>query len=256
MELGIRLSEVAGMVTKGNCIADIGCDHGFVSIALVQNHIVERMIACDVNKGPLEHAKANVEACGLNDRIELRLGDGFHPVKEGECDGAIIAGMGGPLGLRILFEGREKIRSYSQIILQLQSKLGLVRFVLDGWGFRTEEETMVCEDGKFYPVIRVLPPKGKEFYEMNIPDFEAFLSRMEEELKKEPSDSLCNYTYGKQLLEAGSPALVIFLGKEEERLAGIAEKLEKNYEENADRLKEIIEEIDILMMAKWKLQGR
>ena len=79
---------------------------------------------------------------------------------------------------------------------------------------------------------------------------------MEEELKKEPSDSLCNYTYGKQLLEASSPALVIFLGKEEERLAGIAEKLEKNYEENADRLKEIIEEIDILMMAKWKLQGR
>lgn len=255
LELGIRLSAVAGMVHKGNCIADIGCDHGFISIALVQNHIADRVIACDINKGPLAHAEKNVKACGLEEKIDLRLGDGFAPVAAGEVDGAIIAGMGGPLGLRILYDGREVLRKTNQVIFQVQSKMALVRFILTGWGFRTEEEIMVSEDGKFYPIMRLIPPSGKEFYEMQIPDFEAFLTANEAQMKHASSDEVCNYTYGKLLLESKSPALLIFLGKEEERLLSIVEKLEGN-EENKDRLKEVCEEIDTLMLAKWKCNGQ
>lgn len=257
MELGIRLSAVAGMVSKGNCIADIGCDHGFVSIALIQTGVAKRMIACDINSGPLEHAKSNIENYELEDRIDVRPGDGLTPVEKGECDGAIIAGMGGPLGLKILFDGREKIKEYKQIIFQIQSKLPVTRFILSRWGFETADEIMVSEDGKFYPVMKLLPPKKKEFYESeNIDDFDAFLNLAEEQLRKEPSDYICSCTYGFKLLEQRSPALAIFLGREEERLLGIVEKLEKNPEENKGRLSEILEEIDVLMLAKWKLEGQ
>ncbi len=262
MELGIRLSAVAGMVQKANmdssvgCLADIGCDHGLISIALVQNGMADRMIACDINKGPLAHAARNIEAAGLSDKIELRLGDGFAPVKKGECSGAVIAGLGGPLGLRILYDGREVIRDYRQIVFQVQSKLALVRHLLSRWGFKTEEELMVSEDGKFYPIMRLLPPHKSDFYETEIPDFDAFLDTEEAELLRGNSDYICSCTYGQQLLEAKSPALLIFLGREEERLLGIVEKLEKSGEDNKERLAEIFEEIDTLMLAKWKLQGQ
>lgn len=256
MELGIRLSSVAGMADKGDCIADIGCDHGFVSIALVEAGVAGKMIACDINKGPLEHAKKNIESAGLSDRIDVRLGDGLSPVEKGECDGVIIAGMGGPLGLRILFDGRDKIKDYKQIILQLQSKLPLVRFVLDRWGFETITEMMVSEDGKFYPIMKMLPPKNADFYESaDIEDFDGFLDLAEKQLRKEPSDYICSCTYGKTLLESKSPALQIFLGREEERLLSILEKLERSGEDNSGRIKEVADEIDTLMLAKWKCSG-
>ena len=256
MELGIRLSAVAGMVQKADTIADIGCDHGFVSIILIENHVANRMIACDINKGPLAHAEQNIKTCGLSDTIELRLSDGFEKITPGECDGAIIAGMGGPLGLRILYDGREVIRSMKQIVFQVQSKMPVVRFVLSEWGFIVSDEIMVSEDGKFYPVMSLVPPKNKEFYETETEDFDVFLAKEEAALKKLPSDDLCKFTYGEKLMESASPAMLIYLGKEEERLLGVVEKLEKNAEDNKERLAEIFEEIDTLMLAKWKVSGR
>ena len=270
MELGIRLSAVAGMVQKGNCIADIGCDHAFVSIALVQNGIADRMIACDINKGPLEHAKDHIRMCELQDQIETRLCDGLSGIQSGECDGGIIAGMGGPLGLEILYKGREVIHDWTQVVLQLQSKLPLVRYVLKEWGFETVAEDMVFEDGKFYPIMRLAVPK-KNFYELEIADLNAYFDEMEEKLKGEPSDDVCEYTYGKLLLANHSPILLAFLGKEETRLIEIAEKLEEAAAGNQEpgtgdsasgaddsslkRIGEINAQMDTLMMAKWKLEG-
>ena len=91
-ELGIRLQAVADLVRKGKCIADIGCDHGFVSIALIQSGAAEFVIACDVKEGPLKAAKEHVAAAGLKDRIDCRLADGLAGLKENEADGIIIAG--------------------------------------------------------------------------------------------------------------------------------------------------------------------
>ena len=250
-ELGIRLSAVAGMVQNGNCIADIGCDHAFVSIALVQNGIAKRMIACDINKGPLEHAKDHIHMCELDDLIETRLCDGLSGIRPGECDGGIIAGMGGPLGLEILYKGREVMKDWQQVILQLQSKLPLVRFVLKEWGFETVLGNMVFEDGKFYPRMRLKVPK-KDFHELEIADFDAYLDEMEKKLSVQPSEDVCNYTYGELLIANHSPILLAFLGKEEERLLSVAEKLEEG---NMQRLNEINAQMDTLMMAKWKLEG-
>ena len=256
LELGIRLSAVGELVKPGNVIADIGCDHGYLSIALVQNHKAKRMIACDINKGPLAAAEKNIRTCNLSEQIELRLSDGFEKAQAGECDGAILAGMGGPLGLRILYDGKSVMKGWKQIILQLQSKIPLVRFVLKEWGFVTEEENMVMEDGKFYPMMRLSLPKNNDFFECDIPDFEAYLKDAEERLQKQSSDEVCECTYGKSLLENHSPVLYAFLEKEEQRLLSIVENFDPDENTEPERaLARVNAEMDILMLAKWKLQG-
>ena len=89
-----RMETVISMVTKGNKVADIGTDHGYVPIALIQRGIVPEAIAMDVRKGPLQKAKENRMAYQMEEKIEIRLSDGLQQLKAGEVDTIIIAGMG------------------------------------------------------------------------------------------------------------------------------------------------------------------
>ena len=93
----MRLRAIAGMVTKGNRLADVGCDHGYLSIWLVSEKTVPSAIAMDVRPGPLSRARENITRYGLEDYIETRLSDGLAKLEPGEGDTLVIAGMGGPL---------------------------------------------------------------------------------------------------------------------------------------------------------------
>ena len=95
--------------------ADIGTDHDYIPIYLVQSGKFDRVIATDVKKGPLQKAARNIDKYHLSDKIELRLGDGIKPIREGECDGFILAGMGGVVISEILKARRtgEKETLYS-----------------------------------------------------------------------------------------------------------------------------------------------
>ena len=97
MELSIRLKTVAEAVTKGNRVADVGTDHGYVPIYLVKNNLSPAGIAMDVNKGPLEKAQEHIREEKLGGKIATRLGNGLAPLEPGETDTVIIAGMGGDL---------------------------------------------------------------------------------------------------------------------------------------------------------------
>ena len=110
MELSRRLQAVADLVTAGYKAADIGTDHAYIPIFLVKNGRIPCAIAADVNEGPLERARMHVKENGLEDRIELRISDGFVSFKPGETESAVIAGMGGRLMMRILSEGAEVVR--------------------------------------------------------------------------------------------------------------------------------------------------
>ena len=94
MKLPERLETIISMVPKCDTAADIGCDHAYVSIALVERGIAKRAIACDINAGPLKHAEENIRTAGVEEKIETRLCDGLSGVKAGEADTVIIAGMG------------------------------------------------------------------------------------------------------------------------------------------------------------------
>src|SRR5690554_6508909 len=95
MNLSPRLQIIANHVPKDSICGDIGTDHAYVPIYLIQNNICNGIIATDINRGPLEIAKEQIEAAGYKDQIETRLGNGLKPIKPGEVDCVVIAGMGG-----------------------------------------------------------------------------------------------------------------------------------------------------------------
>lgn len=156
MSLTKRLRAVTDMVLPCETVCDIGCDHGYVSIALIKEKVASKVIACDVNKGPLEACKKNVERDNLSFAIETRLSDGLKKIKKDDkADCVVIAGMGGRLMTRILEEGDEIVEGLSQMVLQPQSELFLVRQYVRKKGFYIEKEKILEEDGKYYFVMDV-----------------------------------------------------------------------------------------------------
>ena len=117
MELSRRLNAVAAMVTPGNVVCDVGCDHGYVSIFLVETGRSTKIYAMDVNKGPLERAEEHVREAGLQNYIELRLSDGLINMPEGKADTLICAGMGGRLVIKILSESITKVSLLKEMVL-------------------------------------------------------------------------------------------------------------------------------------------
>ena len=164
MEISLRLKTVADMVHEKR-LADIGTDHGYVPIYLVKEGRIESALACDINKGPLEKAESNVQANCLADKIETRLGSGLVPVKKGEVDCAVIAGMGGMLIIDILKASADVVEGLNQLVLQPQLDADEVRKYIHSIGFRIEKEEFLLDAGKYYAVISAV--KGEEKYETN-----------------------------------------------------------------------------------------
>ena len=156
MQLSQRLSSVASMVTAGNCLADVGTDHGYVPIYLYERNVIPHAIAMDVNKGPLERATLHIAESGMKEAIETRLSDGLAALQPGEADSVVIAGMGGPLIIKILSAYPETTESLKELILQPQSEIPEVRIWLYESGYEIVEEHMVFEDGKYYPMFKAV----------------------------------------------------------------------------------------------------
>ena len=156
MELSARLKAVAGMVTKGNRVCDVGCDHGYISIYLVKNGVSPYVYAMDVNKGPLLRAKEHILDYGYADKIETILSDGLVALGDRKSDALICAGMGGKLIIKILTEGMEQVLKMRELVLQPQSEIHLVREFLRNQGFYIDKEDMIFEDGKYYPMMHVI----------------------------------------------------------------------------------------------------
>ena len=155
MQLSQRLLAVADLASAGHCLADVGTDHGYIPIYLMEKGNYERAIAMDVRKGPLLRAEENRKSHGFEDRMDLRLSDGVAALREGEADTVVIAGMGGGLVIHILTEGAKVLKSVETLVLQPQSEFARVRDYLEKNEYRIEEEHMLCEDGKYYAMMRV-----------------------------------------------------------------------------------------------------
>lgn len=155
--LSYRMKQIAECVTAGNRLADIGTDHAWIPIYLVEQGVVPRAYALDVGEGPLKRAKENVNKHGLSKSIDCRLSDGFDKLSDSEVDSIIIAGMGGALIARILERARDTFAGNKELILQPQSECYKVRKVLHQLQYQIVEERFFIDDGKYYNVIKALP---------------------------------------------------------------------------------------------------
>lgn len=156
VSLSRRMQAVADMVTPGSRVVDVGCDHGYVSIYLVQHQKAEHVLAMDINEGPLLRAARHVEEAKLQSYITLRRSDGLCEFVKGEADTLICAGMGGRLIRRILEKEPDKTDSIKELILQPQSEILLFRRFLSDVGYSITAENMILEEGKFYPVMKAV----------------------------------------------------------------------------------------------------
>lgn len=156
MEISNRLKAICDLCLPGQVVADIGCDHGYVSITLTNSGKFEKALAMDINEGPLRLAGQNIALYGDKARIETRLSSGFDKLEKGEADTVIIAGMGGMLVRDILDAGRDKLESVKQLVLGAQSDIDTVRRYITAAGFRIDDEEMLEEDGKYYQLIRAV----------------------------------------------------------------------------------------------------
>ena len=156
IQLSKRMDRLAGLVTAGNRLADVGTDHGYIPIALVQSGKIPSAIAMDINKGPLERAREHIREQHLDTYITTRLSDGLTMLQENEADTVLIAGMGGALTVHILEGGAHCLTSVRELILQPQSEIWLVREWLWEHGYKITDEDIVLDEGKYYPMMRVV----------------------------------------------------------------------------------------------------
>ena len=118
--LSERLLHIAEQVHAGQTLADVGCDHGYLPIRLVQEGRMQRGMAMDINEGPLQRALEHIEREALGAYIQTRQSDGLEKLCPGEADAVIIAGMGGNLTIDILTRGEAIVHELEQLILEPQ----------------------------------------------------------------------------------------------------------------------------------------
>lgn len=155
MELSKRLKRIAEHVDKCESVADIGTDHGYIPIYLVKKEICKKAIASDINKGPIEKAKVNVAFEGVSNRVKCLLGPGLNPLKVGEVNGVILAGMGGNLTRDILLADMDKVKKYDFIILQPAQNPEVLREFLYKNDYEIIDEDLIKDEGRFYELFKV-----------------------------------------------------------------------------------------------------
>ena len=150
INLSARLLAAASLVKGGGIVADIGTDHGYLPIYLIQRGKIEKAIAADIGKMPLENAKKSVAQYGMADKIELRLSDGLNSFQENEADEIIFAGMGGTLIAEKLKEIPWAKNKKLHFVFQPQSRAEDLREFLFANGFEIGEEIATHEGNRYY----------------------------------------------------------------------------------------------------------
>ena len=150
-----RLLACCDFVHPGDRIADVGCDHGYLSIHLLTNGIASFAIASDLREGPLQSARDNAAKFGVHDKIEFYLSDGVQNIPR-DFDTLVCAGMGAHTMISILEAAPWLRDARYRMILQCQIKTPMLRQYLTGQGWQIQQEA-VLRDGKFlYTVMEVV----------------------------------------------------------------------------------------------------
>ena len=157
-----RLMAAASFLSGAGTVADIGCDHGRLSVALLQQAIASRVIASDISADSLLKGRALAERCRIEEaQLSFILSDGLSHLVPGEADAIVLAGMGGELIARLLEAGAAAAHAAARIVMQpMGGTLELRRFLLQN-GFRIADEKYVLDAGRYYQIILAVPSIGQ-----------------------------------------------------------------------------------------------
>ncbi len=166
MKLSPRLQAIADYVPKGSVVADIGTDHGYIPVFLIRNRIASKIIATDINVGPLKNAISYIDKNNYGDFIDTRLGNGLKCLSPNEVDTIIIAGMGGLLIIDILEDSKDITETADYFILQPMVASEELRKYLYSNKYTIIDEKLAKEGSKFYEIMLVT--HGEENIEKDI----------------------------------------------------------------------------------------
>ena len=247
IKLSDRLMLMAAQIKQNETMADIGTDHGFLPMYLLDEGICKKVILADVSKGSLDKAKNNMnewaDKCREEGKIipedafDFRLGDGIAVLEEGEADAVVIAGMGGILISEILERSMSKAEKVKRFILQPRNGQGKLRYWLIQNGFSIEKELLVRE-GKFIPEIIVAVPGAAKIGDSDMPQVYGHIS----------------YELPEKLLENGELAIEFLerrLAVEKRILETVPETDEEGNTLNTEKINKTKENIDYIV----KLMG-
>lgn len=175
VSLSKRLNAVASLVKSGSSVADVGTDHGYIPVYLVENKISPFVVAMDINEKPLSSCKALVKEEGFEDVIQTRLSNGLEKLDKGECDTVIIAGMGAELIVDIL--SNCDFVNELHLILQPMTHPEIARKYLYDNGFEINNDFIVTDAKHSYSIFdanytgKITPKVQKDYFLGNIIDF-------------------------------------------------------------------------------------
>lgn len=183
-----RLLCCAEMIKKGARVADIGTDHGYLAVYLLQNKIADEVYASDLREKPLQKARDNARLFGMSERIHFLQSNGLHNYKGDEMDTIVCAGMGGDLICQIIDNAPWLQNERYTLILQPQSGGQDVRRYLMEHGFFIETEVLTEDSGFLYSVMQVhygkpmnLTP-GQQFFPLHLLQNSPYLSKQHSRL--------------------------------------------------------------------------
>jgi len=224
ISLSKRLAAIAEFVSKGDVIADVGTDHGYLPAWLIQNGICSAAIASDIRERPLHSAVQSADAAGVADRIDFRLCAGLEAYEKDDASCIVIAGMGAETIIGIL--SAAPWTKGKKLILQPQTKHNLLRFWLSDNGYGISDARLVYDTGRIYIVYHV---SGNHKSDCGI--------------------------VSRHLIERRDTLLVPFIDEEIKKLMNKLSGLEKSKSHNAEDINEIKAQIMELKSIKLEAQS-
>ena len=157
MSVSARLEAIGRLIPANSRVADVGTDHAYLPVWLIERKISPFVIATDLHAGPLEAAKGSAKRAGIERGISFRLADGLEAVSPHEIDTVVIAGMGGETISGILRRTPWLTEGAYRLILQPQSKIPQLMDDLAEQGFRVLDQHLVKDGGRIYPIYEAEP---------------------------------------------------------------------------------------------------
>jgi tRNA (adenine22-N1)-methyltransferase len=175
MKQKTRIESIIDLLPPGNCLADIGTDHGYLAIEAIKAGKVQSVIASDISEKSLNKAKQNIKKEGYAESISTCVANGFQHKCFQQIDQAILAGMGGELISKICDQSPSVLNQINSLIIQPMTKITTVREWVISSPFSIVDEDLVWEKGKLYIILKAQRQVKKELLQQSVDEIGTIL---------------------------------------------------------------------------------